>query len=510
MEQNGFSISPGRFDQYMYPLYRKDIDEGRITDDEVLELIENLWVNCMSITIGGIMISMTQTVMLCGKDLDGKDMTNELSFLCIKADRDTCMVQPSLMVRWHANIDRRIMEEVAEATYTHEASIAIINDEAIIPSLMKLGIKKEDAYNYVQVGCNETELPGKMMGGGLPRPVFMLRLIDLAMCGGKWRPTGEQLGPVTKQMGEYDSFDDFVGAYRTQLNHFVRYTSLAVNLMDQLHAVYRPLIFASSLMSGTIDRGRDIQTELDYFFYAAGGNDFVPAVNSFSAIKKAVFEDKTVSQEELQEAIDANYEGHENTRLKLWNSPKFGNDDDSVDDLMFLVSELGRKAFEPFRSFRNNSPWIWECIPRISHVYEGLRMWATPDGRKQGTSLAAGISGQSGTEMAGPTAFLNSVSKLNFDQFVGGVVTNLRLNPNMLENGRNRQKTIDMLNAYFRRGGQHLQLNAVDRETLLDAQKHPEKYRDLMVRVAGYVDYFLNLDEASQDDIIRRTIHEAS
>jgi len=507
LEQGSFSISLGRFDQYMWPLYKRDIENGVLTEDEALELIECLFMKCMEITIGGVKVSLTQTITLCGSDKYGNDMTNDLSFLCIKADRETSMVQPSLLVRWHENIDQRIISEVLEATRKGDASIAIISDNAYVPGLTALGIPEEDAYNYAQAGCNETTISGKLIGGGIARPIFLIRVVELAMYGGRCRYTGEQIGPKTKALGEFESFDDFLEAYRTQINFLAKYAAMAINIMDNLHADHAPLPFTSSLMHGTIERGRDIMTATDYFHLALGHSDFIPAVNCLAAIKKAVFEDKTVSQEELAKALEANFEGYESVRKKLWDAPKFGNDDDYVDDLVPLVEKISRDAIGPYRSFRNNSPWIFECIPRISHVYEGLETGATPDGRRARESFAAGIAAQCGTDTNGPTALLNSMAKINTKQWCGGVIGNIRWHPNMLKDEKSRKKVRMLVNAYFKNGGSHLQMNCVNRDLLLDAKKNPQNYRDLMVRVSGYVDYFTNLDEASQDDIIARTVH---
>jgi len=507
LEQGSFSISLGRFDQYMYPLYKGDIEAGRLTKAQALEIIECLFVKCMEITIGGVKVSLTQTITLCGSDKHGKDMTNELSYLCIKADRETQMVQPSLLVRWHENIDQGIIAEVLDTTWKGDASIAIINDDAYVPGLIDLGIAEEDAYNYAQSGCNETTISGKLIGGGVARPIFLIRVIELAMHGGYFPPTEEQIGPRTKKLGEFESFDDFLEAYRIQITFLARYTSMAINIMDNLHADHAPLPFTSSLMHGTIKRGRGIMVATDYFHPVLGHSDVIAAVNCLASIKKAVFEDHSVTQEELKEALAANFEGYESVRKKLWDAPKFGNDDDYVDDLVPIVEKLSMDAMEPYRSFRNNSRWILECIPRISHVYEGLETGATPDGRRAGESFPAGIAAQCGTDVNGPTALLNSMTKINTRLWCGGVIGNIRWHPNVLRDESSREKARILVNVYFKKGGSHLQMNCVRKELLLDAKKNPQNYRDLMVRVSGYVDYFTNLDEASQDDIIARTVH---
>ena len=508
LEQNGFSISLGRLDQYMLPLYERDIEAGHLTRAQAQELIESLYMKCMEITIGGVKISLTQTVTICGSDPAGNDLTNDLSFLCIAADRETRMVQPSTIVRWHKNIDQRVMTEVMEATHAGDASIAIISDDAHVPGLIDAGIPAEDAYQYTQVGCNETAIGGKLIGGGIARPITLIRVIELIMNGGVFPYTGEPMGPTTKKLGEYDSFDEFMEAYRSHMNFWGKYVAQAINIMDNLHATHTPLPFASSLMNGTIERGRDIMEATDYFFPVMGQVDFIAGLNCLAAIKKCVFDDKSVTQEELRDALAANFAGYEEVHKKLLDAPKFGNDDDYVDGMVPMLEGITRDCMRPYRSFRNNSEWrFFECIPRISHVFEGLASGATPEGRLAGESMPAGISAQPGTDVNGATALLNSLAKMDTKFWCGGIIQNIRFHENLMKDEASRDKIRQLVNVYFEKGGSHLQMNCVRKETLLDAQKNPKNYRDLMVRVSGYVDYFTNLDEASQADIIRRIEH---
>jgi formate C-acetyltransferase len=512
IEQNGFAISLGRFDQYAYPTFKADKTNGTLSDVFAQEIIESLFMKCMEITLGGIKISLTQTITICGSDVDGKDLTNEVSHLCIEADRATRMVQPSLLVRWHPNIDQTIVEKVLESTHRGDASIAIINDLDYISGLMKVGIPKEVAVQYCQAGCNETVIGGQLLGGGIARPIFLIRVLELIMNGGVMPDNDKQMGPVVPRLGEYGSWDEFFEAFRRTVCYFGKYVAAGIGMMDQLHVDLRPLPFASALMSGCIDRGMSLMEALDYFHGALGHSDFVPAVNSLAAIRKCVFDDQSVTQEELEAALAANFVGHEETRMKLWNAPKFGNDDAYVDELIPLVEAISREAMKPYppsrKSCYSDAEWVFEMIPRISHVYEGLLTPATPDGRFDKQALAAGNAAYPGTERHGPTAVLNSMAKLDGAHWAGGTIGQVRVHESFLKNKEMREKTRILVNTYFKRGGSHLQLNCVSRETLIEAQKHPEEYRDLMVRVGGYVDYFTNLDEASQADIIRRTVME--
>ncbi len=512
IEQNGFSISLGRFDQYAYPIFRADKAAGRLTDAFAQEILEGLFMKCMEITLGGVKISLTQTIAICGADVNGNDLTNELSFLCVEADRATRMVQPSLMVHWHPKIDQRMVQKVIECTYRGDASIAMINDGLYVGGLIKVGIPKEVAVQYCQAGCNETVISGQLLGGGIARPIFLIRVLELILNGGVMPDNNKQMGPVVPKLGEYQSWEQFFEAFRETVCYFAKYVAAGIGMMDQLHVDLRPLPFASALMSGCIERGRSLMEAVDYFHGSLGHSDFIPAINSLAAIKKCVFEDKSVTQEELKAALAANFVGHEETRQKLWNAPKFGNDDPFVDSLIPTVEAVSREAMKPYppsrKSCYSKAEWVFEIIPRISHVYEGLLTPATPDGRFEKLALAAGNTAYPGTERHGPTALLNSMAKLDGQHWAGGIIGQIRCHESLLKNDEAREKTRIMINTYFKRGGSHLQMNCVTRETLEAARKHPEEYRDLMVRVGGYVDYFTNLDEASQADIIRRTVME--
>jgi formate C-acetyltransferase len=506
-EQNGFSISPGRFDQYMNPLYLKDLDDGRMTRESALEILEQLWVKFMEISIGGVKISLTPTMTLAGSSIDGNDLTNEMTYLVLQASRNTQMVQPQLTIRWHPNIDKGIIRAALEAIRDGSASPALLNERAVIEGLVKRGIALEDAYGYAQLGCNETGIPGKLIGGGIPRGVSLIKSIELALDGGVSRYDGKKIGVETKKLGEYENFDELLEAYTAQVKHFSRIVAIGINTMDTIHQEMAPLPFASSVMSGTIERGRDIMFETDYFMLAMGCTDFISGVNCLYAVKTCVFDEKTVTQDELRKALEANFEGYDDVRNKLWQAEKFGNDEDSVDSLIPVVEKISWDAITPYSSVRKNTRWIFENIPRIAHVSEGMITGATPDGRYAGESLPAGISAQIGTDVNGPTALLNSIAKINPEMWVGGVISNARFHSDMLASEESMEKIIMMLFAYFKKGGQHLQMNCVSKEMLLDAQKHPENYRDLIVRVSGYVDYFTNLNKNSQDDIIARTAH---
>jgi formate C-acetyltransferase len=372
-----------------------------------------------------------------------------------------------------------------------------------------VGIPREVATEFCQAGCNETVIGGRLLGGGVARPIFLVRVLELIMNGGVMPDNGKQMGPVVPRLGEYRSWDEFFGAFRDTVRYFARYVAAGIGMMDRLHVDLRPLPFASALMSGAIENGRSLMEEVDYFHPSLGHSDFIPAINSLAAIRHCVFEEGSVTQDELRAALAANFAGHEEIRMKLWRAPKFGNDEEAVDALVAEVERVSREAMAPYppsrRSRYSEAGWVFELIPRISHVYEGLLTPATPDGRYARQALAAGNTSYPGTERNGPTALLNSMARLDARHWAGGVIGQIRLHESLFRTEESRQKTRAMVNTYFARGGSHLQVNCVNRATLLAAREHPEEYRDLMVRVGGYVDYFTNLDEASQVDLLRRT-----
>jgi len=512
VEQNGFAISLGRLDQYAFPQYEKDVILGALDEDFALEMIEGLFMKCMEITLGGKKISLTQTITICGRDEKGNDMTNALSHALIEADRATKMVQPSLLVRWHRNLDNEITLKILESVKKGDASISMINDEDYAPGLMKRGIPSADAYEFCQAGCNETVIGGKLLGGGVARPIFLIRVLELIMNGGIMPDNNKQMGPIVPSLGEYTSWKEFIGAFETTVKYFARYVAAGITMMDQLHVDLRPLPFASALMNGCIERGRSLMEALDYFHGTLGHSDFIPAVNSLAAVKKCVFDEKSITQVELKDALLANFKGYEDIRKQLFNAPKFGNDDDYVDSLIPQVERISKEAMAPYppsrKSVYTDGEWLFEMIPRISHVYEGLMTPATPDGRYAGEALAAGNTAFIGTEKNGPTALLNSMAKLDGEHWAGGTIGQIRVHNSFLKDKASLEKTKILVDTYFQKGGSHLQMNCLDHTILEDARKNPEKYRDLMVRVGGYVDYFTNLDEASQNDIIMRTVME--
>jgi pyruvate formate-lyase/glycerol dehydratase family glycyl radical enzyme len=527
IEQNGFSISVGRIDQYLYPLYKKDLEEGLIDEKFAFELIQNFYVKCMELTIGGLKISLTQTVTLGGRDKDGNDMSNDLSLMCIKADRATQMVQPQTTLRWHKNINPKLVDEILEGTYQGQATYAIVNDEVLIPGMVKWDVKEEDAIDYALIGCNETEIPGKMLGGGLCRPIVVSRVLDLTLHGGEyryadvlaelapeydhqWRMQKDKKNPIFtrkgKKLGEFSGIDDILEEFRKHVAICAEKLVAAANIMDDLHAHYRPLPFASSLMNGCIQRGRDLMVETDYFHWAVGLYDVVSVVNSLAAIEKCVFEDKIVTQQQLLDAIDNNWQGYEDLHTYFRKAPKFGNDDDYADKYLDIVSTICVEELGKYRSLRSNGTIWLEAIARAAHVFTGSHTKASPDGRRDWEAMPPSISAQSGTDTSGPTALLNSYAKTRADQYVGGVISNIRFHPDLLDNPESRKKVLELINAYFKKGGVHIQINCVNKETLLKAQKEPEKYRDLLVRVSGYVDYWNNLDRRTQEEIIQRTV----
>jgi formate C-acetyltransferase len=459
----------------------------------------------MEIAIGGVCCSLTPTMTLGGSDGKGNDLANAVTRLCLKAAEETKMVQPQFTVRWHENIPSALLDQVFDVIVAGGAPPAFINERAIIAGFVSHGVAEDDAREFAIIGCNEIGIPGKMIGGGLPRGVALVKALELALDGGVSRYSGKTIGVKTKKLGEFASFDELLAAYKAQVEYFTRFVVAGANEMDIIHRDLGPLPFADSMWHGAMEKGRDLYVESDYFFFGLGCTDFVNAVDSLYVLKKVVFESNTVSQEELAKAIKNNFEGLQQVRKQLLGADKFGNDLETVDALIPLVEKISYDAIKPYRSARKQTHFIMECIPRTAHAAEGAVTQATVDGRIAGCSLAPGMCAEPGKDIQGPTALLNSISKLNIQQWCGGVISNMRLQSSMLTEPDRREKVKRLLAGYFSRNGQHLQINCVTQEILLEAQKHPGDYQDLIVRVGGYCDYFTCMSRPLQDEIIQRT-----
>jgi len=512
IESNGHSISPMRFDQYMHPFYKASKDT--VSDEKAQELIDLLWIKLNEInkvrdevsTMAFAGYPMFQNLIVGGVDRDGKDATNELSFMCLQATENTQLYQPSISVRIHETTPDEFYEKAGEITRLGIGMPAYFSDRVIIPALLSRGLTIEDARDYGIIGCVEPQVGGKTEGWHDAAFFNMAKLVEIALNGGVNPSTGKQLGPQTKPLESMNSFDDVMDAYTVQMEHFVKLMASADNAVDQTHAEMAPLPFLSGLVEDCIGRGKSVQEGgAIYNFTGPQGVGVANAGDSLAAIKKLVFDDEAVTLVELAEALKTDFEGKEDLRQMLLNrAPKFGNDNDMADAMARESALVYCHEVEKYTNPRGGKfqPGLY---PASANVPLGSVVGATPDGRKAGTPLADGVSPTSGRDVAGPTATVTSVARLDHLTASNGTLLNQKFHPSALagEEGLNNLKAVT--ETFFNRGGLHVQYNVISRDTLVEAQNNPEEHRDLVVRVAGYSAFFTALDKSLQDDIIERT-----
>ena len=524
IESNGHSLSFGRFDQYLYPYYKADLDGGRISEDEALELLCNLWIKTLTVqkirsqahTLSSAGSPMYQNVTIGGQTTDGRDAVNELSFLVLRSVAQTRLTQPNLTVRYHANIDRRFLDECVEVMRLGFGMPALNNDEVIIPSFVKWGVAEEDAYDYSAIGCVETAVPGKWgyRCTGMSYLNFP-RLLLCTMNGGVDLTSGKRFTKDYGHFTEMESYEELAEAWDKTIREMCRYSVIVENAIDKASERDVPDVLCSALTDDCIARGKTIKEGGAVYDFISGLQvGIANMADSLAAIKKLVFEEEKIGRQQLWDALLGDFqspEGQRVQRLLIDEAPKYGNDIDYVDDLAVESYEPYIEEVAKYPSTRFGRGPIggirYAGTSSISaNVGQGMGTMATPDGRHAREPLAEGCSPAHNCDKQGPTAVFKSVSKLPTEKITGGVLLNQKLTPTMLSREENRQKLELMLQTFFNRlHGYHVQYNVVSRDTLIDAQRHPEAHKDLIVRVAGYSAFFNVLSRATQDDIIGRT-----
>jgi formate C-acetyltransferase len=523
IESNGHSLSYGRMDQFLFPYYDHDIKAGNISAGSACELLTNLWLKTFTInkirswshTRFSAGSPLYQNVTIGGQTVDGADAVNPLSFLILRSIAQTRLPQPNLTVRYHKQLNEQFMRECIEVVRLGFGMPAFNSDEIIIPSFLEKGVKKEDAYNYSAIGCVEVAVPGKWgyRCTGMSFLNFPKSLL-IALNDGVDIASGVKVCEGTGHFTGMKSFDEVMTAWDTIIREFTRQCVIIDSVADTVLEKDTADILCSTLCDDCIERGLNLKEGGAVYDFISGLQvGIANLADSLAAIKKCVFEDKSMTPAELWNALRHNFEGLENERLRerLIAAPKYGNDDDYVDSLIreaygICIDEM--KKYHNTRYGRGPVGGVYYAgTSSISaNVPQGADTTATPDGRKAGEPLAEGCSPSHAMDRNGPTAVFKSVSKLPIHEITGGVLLNQKLTPAMLESEENRAKLLFLLHAFFNRlGGFHVQFNVVSRETLLDAQAHPEKHQDLIVRVAGYSAFFNVLSRQTQNDIIERT-----
>ncbi len=509
--------APGRVDQYLYPYYRKDVDEGRLTQEEAISLIE-----CFRVKLNAFRRFETvyshkandgeaqfQNCTLGGQTPDGKDATNELSFLWLEAAFRVRSPHPTLSIRWHENLNPEFAIRAAELSRLGLGYPAWFGDKANMAYCMgpRMGATLEEARNYQLSGCVLSTIPGKTIPTW-PIIINMGKTFELALYDGFDPTTGKQWGPRTGRFEDMSSWDELYPAFKEQVRFFITESSDILNRTRMYRSQLLPQVYMSLFFDDCVKRGED--TYASGVRYQGSGMYLLPvglmdAVDSLAAIKKVVFDDGKISKEDLLEALGANFEGYEDIRQMLLSAPKYGNDDDYVDS---IAAEMYKLLVDVCDNTDACYGEKYVCAPHTIAIQarHGKRVGALPSGRLASLSLADGaVSPSQGMDYEGPTATMNSAGKIDQDPLFG-VLFNMKFHPSALATREDLQKLLGMIKTYFDAyGGKHIQFNVVSKATLLDAQAHPEKYRNLVVRVAGYSALWVELDRTLQDEIIARS-----
>ena len=510
------SFNPGRLDQHLFPFFEKEINDGYLTKDSAYELLQCFWVKFNNHPappkIGVTALeSNTYTdfslINVGGVKEDGSDASNELSFIILDVIEEMRILQPSSMLQISKKNPEKLLQRAIKVVKTGFGQPSIFNTDAIIQELVRQGKSIEDARNGGASGCVESGAFGTE-AYFLTGYFNLTKVLEITLNSGYDQRTGKQIGLQTGNPAEFKNFDDLLQAYTQQLNHFIDIKIQGNNIIERIYASYLPAPFLSVLIDDCISNGID---------YNAGGarynTSYIQGVglgsltDSFTSIKYNVYDTKKVSMPELLGALKDDFDGKEKMQHSfIYQTPKFGNDDDYAD-------EQAVKVFEMFYDSVNGRPtarggtFRINMLPTTSHVYFGSVIGATPDGRNANQPLSEGISPVQGSDRKGPTSVIRSAAKIDHIK-TGGTLLNQKFAPQFFENDSSIARVGNLVRSYFRLDGHHIQFNVVNAETLKDAKKNPEKYRDLIVRVAGYSDYFNDLGEDLQDEIIRRTEHD--
>lgn len=555
LESSGHSISPGRFDMYMYPYYERDIKSGVLTREKAQEIIDCIWVKLNDLNKardavsaeGFAGYSLFQNLICGGQSPDGMDSTNDLSFMCIEASMHVQLPQPSLSVRVHSTTPQELLIKAAKLTRTGVGLPAYYNDEVIIPSLINRGLTIEDARDYNIIGCVEPQKAGKTDGWHDAAFFNMCRPLELVFSRGMSEK--EMIGVDTGDVCKMSTFDEFYDAYKKQMDYMIKLLVNADNAIDTAHSIRAPLPFISSMIDDCIKRGKSVQEGgAVYNFTGPQGFGIANMADALYAIKKLVYDEKKITMAQLKEALEHNFGRKETDAARLTEQivlelakngiepneeivkkvygevagaeensglykeiydmieqvDKFGNDIDEVDRFARDVAYTYTKPLERYKNPRGGH-FQAGLYPVSANVPLGAQTGATPDGRYAHMPIADGVSPAAGRDVHGPTAAANSVAKLDHFTPSNGTLFNMKFHPSALAGQSGLESFVALVRGYFDQKGSHMQFNVVSRQTLLDAQAHPEKYKSLVVRVAGYSALFTTLSKPLQDDIIRRT-----
>ena len=521
IESNGHSASLGRLDQYLYKYYKNDIEKGIITRDEAKEILQCLWIKLYSIlkvrptshSGYGAGYPTYQNVTIGGSNFDGSDCVNELSYLILESVGEAKLTQPNLSARLHSNSPEKFIRECANVIRTGFGMPALHTDEIIVPALLNKGVSYKDAYNYTMVGCVEVAVPGKW-GYRCTGMTFlnMIKALELTLNDGFDKRTGKTLLTGNGNLTNFNTYNELWEAWNKNIKYYTKLT-VALDKLADTHLEEFPDMLCSSLVDNCIERGKSIKEGGSVYDFVSGLQvGLANVANSLAALKSVVYENKYLSKEEVMHALSNNFEGEKGKVIQkiLLEAPKYGNDIDYVDNIAKEAYDTYINEIVKYTTTRNGKGPIG-CKYGLStsgissNVPMGTVTGATPDGRKAWTPAAEGASPVQGTDVNGPTSVLKSITKLKTILMTGGQLLNQKFSPELLKGDAQFEKFVALIKSFVAMKGWHIQFNVISTETLRAAQKDPEKYRDVIVRVAGYCAQFVTLDPTTQEDIISRT-----
>ncbi len=524
IESNGHSLSYGRFDQYMNPYLQTDLDNGSITEERAIEILTNLWIKTFTVnkvrsqahTLSSAGSPLYQNVTIGGQTRDKKDAVNNMSYLVLRSVAQTKLPQPNLTVRYHKNLNSDFLNECIEVMRLGFGMPALNNDEIIVPSFLDLGVEEGDAFDYSAIGCVETAVPGKWgyRCTGMSYMNFP-KILLVTMNDGIDPSSGKRFTAGHGHFKDMTSYEELQDAWEKVIAELTRMSVIVENAVDLALEREVPDILCSALTQDCIGRGKTLKEGGAVYDFISGLQvGIANMADSLAAIKKLVFEEKRITPEELWNALEENFQstkGKKIQQLLINEAPKYGNDNDYVDQLVVNAYHTYIEEIKKYPNTRFGRGPIgglrYAGTSSISaNVGQGFGTLATPDGRNAGEPLAEGCSPSHARDQKGPTAVFKSVSKLPTREITGGVLLNQKVSPAMLSTKENKEKLKMLIKTFFNRlDGYHVQYNVVSKDTLVNAQLHPEKHRDLIVRVAGYSAFFNVLSKQTQDDIIGRT-----
>lgn len=518
IESNGHANSFPVFDRLINPYYVKDIEEGKLTERDALEILECFFIkNTDILKLRNAFFSESwagypvwQNMVIGGVGEDGKDACNEATMLLLKANEEVQTSQPTMSLRYHRHMSEEVFNQAISMIQKGLATPAFFNDHLCIPLVLAKsdGINIEDARNWGIMGCVQPMAAGKSDGRAQVGTVNLLKCIEFAMHDGFDPQTGKQTGPHTGKFEDFKTYEEFFDAFLRQVDNSFDLMINAYNAVTAIHATRQNMPFASMCVDDCISKGKTLQQGgARYNYSGALADGLANAIDSLAAVRQFVFEEKSISAKELLEACDNDFDDEVLRQRLLNKAPKYGNDVDEVDMIGHLIVKHINKMIEPYRDSRG-ARFCFDIESQSYNIVQGKCVGATPDGRKAFSPLGDNVSPVMGRDVTGPTATVLSVAKIDQFQTTDGTLFNIRFDPRTISGEKGKEVLGGVVKTYFDNYGEHIQINVVSDETLREAQKKPEDYKNLLVRVAGYLAYFTELDKSVQDNIIARTLHD--